>query len=94
MNASDGVTVSIEMNREHFARFQELGEKSGVKDPTQLFRVAMDLLEKAVNARRQGHLIGSVPNDAEPGKNGIVEILMSEEILALESAKAPGVVFQ
>ena len=94
MNIPNAVMVSIEMAPEHLARFKELSEKSGIANPGQLFVVATSLLEKCVNARLKGYLIGSVPGDAEAGKDGVIEIILSPELLALEAAKAAGVTMQ
>lgn len=94
MSIQKRVTVSIEMTPEHHARFVELMNKSGITDPSQLFKYGMEFLEKCVYARMQGHLVGSVSGNAEAGQDGIIEILLSPEMLALEAAKSPGVSLQ
>jgi hypothetical protein len=94
MSVPSGMTVTLEMNSEHFRRFTQLGEDSGITDPSQLFTFAIEFFEKCARARMQGYLIGSCEGDAEAGKKGIVEILLSHELLALEASRAAGVVIQ
>ena len=88
MGKSSGVTVVFEFTPDNHRRIEELIKKSGVSDFKQLCKVAFDFFEKTVDGASRGYHIGSVPESAEAGKDGIVEVLMSQEILAHESVKS------